>query len=615
VLLGVAAGGAVAFVLLRVFYRMVLGGASLGDTVLWTWPRLALGGPFSHVVLFGPVTAEGLLAALRSALPFAGLILASGSLIAFFDPRGLIFLVPRLRVGAGMVLAFSIALSTFPFVLEVIKKTRRSAALRGVRPGRLLIVPMMERTLERSVGIARALEIRGLSPQEKLPFAPQDGFADDGVSLHHFGVPDREVNDVSWDIPPGSRWVLSGATGVGKTTVLEALAQILNHPHEVGVEGTVRSSYGKAEVAYLPHDPSSIFLTSRVLDEVALGAILCGNTRAEALEMAREALESWNCEALATRHPGELSAGESLRVALAALTLTSPKLVLLDEPLGPLSAHSRTEVVCQLVKYSLAQGATVIMSDHGNREAGGLDGESVVLGSGGLSQGVFMAPRWELPERALYIKPDPDLVMDVADISVEFGNRRILDQVGIQVRRGETLVIVGDNGCGKSTLLHELASISRGPEPLCALVPHDVGELFVTASVREELELADRVAGANPGFSTLTLKSLAPSMGRGGIGMAVGETHPRDLSWGQQTALAIAIQMARKPTVLALDEPTRGLDSGAAQLLREVLSCVVETGTAVIIATHDYAFTDGGSDRVLSLRGGKLWESPAGVSR
>ena len=97
--------------------------------------------------------------------------------------------------------------------------------------------------------------------------------------------------------------------------------------------------------------------------------------------------------------------------------------------------------------------------------------------------------------------------------------------------------------------------------------------------------------------------------------MAVGDTHPRDLSWGQQTALAIAIQMSRKPTVLALDEPTRGLDSGAAQLLREVLSCVVETGTALIIATHDHAFTDAGSDRVLSLREGKLWESPAGVGR
>jgi len=615
VLLGIAAGGAVAFVLLRVFYRMVLGGASLGDTVLWTWPRLALGGPFSHVVLFGPVTAEGLLAALWSALPFALLILASGSLIAFFDPRGLIFLVPRLRVGAGMVLSFSIALSAFPFVLEVIKKTRRSALLRGVKPGRLLIVPMMERTLERSVGIARALEIRGLSPREKVPFAPRDGAADAGVSLHQFGVPDRRVNNVSWDIPPGSRWVLSGATGVGKTTVLEALAQTLDHPHEVGVEGTVRSSYGKAEVAYLPHDPSSIFLTSRVLDEVALGAILCGNSRAEALEMALSALGNWNCEALATRHPGDLSAGESLRVALAALTLTSPMLLLLDEPLGPLSAHSRTEVVGQLVNYSLTQGATIIMSDHGNREAGGLDGESVVLGSGGLSQGVFIAPGWELPERAPYTKPDPELVMDVADISVEFGNRRILDQVDIQVRRGETLVIAGDNGCGKSTLLHALASTSLGPEPLCALVPHDVGELFVTASVREELELADRVAGANPGFSALTLESLAPSMGRREISMAVGDTHPRDLSWGQQTALAIAIQMSRKPTVLALDEPTRGLDSGAAQLLREVLSCVVETGTALIIATHDHAFTDVGSDRVLSLREGKLWESPAGVSR
>lgn len=91
-------------------------------------------------------------------------------------------------------------------------------------------------------------------------------------------------------------------------------------------------------------------------------------------------------------------------------------------------------------------------------------------------------------------------------------------------------------------------------------------------------------------------------------------THPRDLSRGQQTALAIAIQLSRKPRVLLLDEPTRGLDEAACLALGEVMECVRETGTAIVMATHDEAIAATAHHRVLMLSGGVLSRYELGVS-
>jgi energy-coupling factor transport system ATP-binding protein len=90
-------------------------------------------------------------------------------------------------------------------------------------------------------------------------------------------------------------------------------------------------------------------------------------------------------------------------------------------------------------------------------------------------------------------------------------------------------------------------------------------------------------------------------------------THPRDLSRGQQTAVAIALQLSHKPAVLALDEPTRGLDSGAKAALAEVLACVQETGTAILSASHDDDFVAGQHDHLLRLVGGTLVPLEGGV--
>jgi len=85
--------------------------------------------------------------------------------------------------------------------------------------------------------------------------------------------------------------------------------------------------------------------------------------------------------------------------------------------------------------------------------------------------------------------------------------------------------------------------------------------------------------------------------------------HPRDLSRGQQTAVAIAIQLSHKPQVLGLDEPTRGLDEAAILSLREVIGCVKETGVALLIATHQPAHFAELSHHLYELSGGEIHKS------
>jgi energy-coupling factor transport system ATP-binding protein len=120
-----------------------------------------------------------------------------------------------------------------------------------------------------------------------------------------------------------------------------------------------------------------------------------------------------------------------------------------------------------------------------------------------------------------------------------------------------------------------------------AYVPSEPSDLFFTDSVAAELDLADKSAGAAPGLTSLTLESILSGPWRKAIVEEMAHTHPRDLSRGQQMALAIAIQMSHKPLVLALDEPTAGLDATAVETLMAVLECAMETGVSILVATQE----------------------------
>lgn len=216
------------------------------------------------------------------------------------------------------------------------------------------------------------------------------------------------------------------------------------------------------------------------------------------------------------------------------------------------------------------------------------------------------------------------VVLSARGLRVDYGRVAAVRGVDLDLRAGEVAALMGRNGSGKSSLLWALAGHAarsggavrlaagdaldgaRDPAAMrpararrhVALVPQSPSDLLYLDSVDAECDSADAQAGAPTGTARSVLDSLAP-----GIGHA---THPRDLSEGQRLALALAVQLSGLPTVLLLDEPTRGLDYAAKARLARTLADLAGRGCAVLLSSHDVEFVAGCASRVVVLADGEV---------
>lgn len=114
-----------------------------------------------------------------------------------------------------------------------------------------------------------------------------------------------------------------------------------------------------------------------------------------------------------------------------------------------------------------------------------------------------------------------------------------------------------------------------------------------------ELAQADR---ESDGVSALSARQI---LDRLAPGIADG-SHPRDLSEGQRLSLVLAIQLTSAPSVVLLDEPTRGLDYQAKHALIRIVDALTAEGRAVVISTHDVEFVAASADRVVVMAEGEI---------
>jgi energy-coupling factor transport system ATP-binding protein len=210
-----------------------------------------------------------------------------------------------------------------------------------------------------------------------------------------------------------------------------------------------------------------------------------------------------------------------------------------------------------------------------------------------------------------------DLVVEVRELHARHGTVPALHGIELDIGRGEVVALMGRNGAGKSTLLATLAGVHRPAsghvtvdgEPTTgrgagdvvrriALVPQQPADLLFAQTVDAECAAADRDAGATAGTTRALLDRTAPGI--------EGTTHPRDLSEGRRLSLAIAVVAVHEPAVLALDEPTRGLDYGAKRRLVAELRDRAAAGTTVVLATHDVELAVAVADRIVVLADGEV---------
>ncbi len=188
--------------------------------------------------------------------------------------------------------------------------------------------------------------------------------------------------------------VLLGPNGAGKTTALRALAglvplmggqvvldgQVLEDPAAGVRVAAERRPVGMVFQDYL------LFPHLSVLDNVAFGLRARGVPRARAREQAAAWLARMSMDGYAGARPRALSGGQAQRVALARALATSPRLLLLDEPLAALDAHARVELRRDLRRHLAAYQGTRVLVTHDPVEAMTLADRLVVLEGGRVSQ-------------------------------------------------------------------------------------------------------------------------------------------------------------------------------------------------------------------------------------
>ena len=485
----------------------------------------------------------------------------------------------------------------------------------------------------------------------------------DRVSVTYANASRPVLDQVSLTLPEGDLCLVVGGTGSGKSTLLGAINGLV--PHFTGgllggrvlVDGRDTARHRPRDLAdvvgYVGQDPLRGFVTDTVEDEIAYGMEQLGIAPVAMRKRVEETLDLLGIADLRRRPLVELSGGQQQRVAIAAVLAAQPSVLVLDEPTSALDPTAAQDVLSAISTLVHEVGLTVVLAEHRlERVMQAADSMIWLPGDGTAVHGnpadvlaaatitpplaaLARAAGWaEVPlsvrearrraqSEALLptppAPPDPastEAVLTAKNVVVSFGELTAVCGVDLVLAAGTVTALLGRNGAGKSSLLWALqgalscsGDISVGgldprglgaakARRLVTLVPQTAADLLYLPTVGDECDQADRESEAPEGTAVGLLAELGVTL--------PSDCDPRDLSEGQRLALVLAVQLAAKPRVLLLDEPTRGLDYRSKADLHRIVDRLAAGGMAVLISTHDVEFAALASRRTLLMADGEL---------
>ena len=427
-----------------------------------------------------------------------------------------------------------------------------------------------------------------------------------------------------------------------------------------------------SKIGYVMQNPDDQIVTDKVWHELAFGleSLGCDQTtmRTRVAEMACYfGIQDWF-----HRDVANLSGGQKQLLNLASVMAMQPEVLILDEPTSQLDPIAASDFLNTVRKINTELGTTVIITEHrledilpyadraivmdeGKVIANDVPGKvceelyvrnnpmfaamptpvRVFYGSGGqgkcpltvregrnwLSNCFKDEPKYSsLPAEALPAEvKDPALSMKELWFRYEKDSPDILRGVSADVARGSIFAIVGGNGAGKSTTLKAICGICkpyRGKikvfgKPVdkykkgelfsgcLAMLPQDPKSLFVKKTVREELrEMCGDEEKINSTAQICRITSLLDS-------------HPYDLSGGEQQRAALAKVLLTEPKLLLLDEPTKGIDCFFKETMAEILYKLKAQGITVVMVSHDVEFCAKYADTVSMFFDGQVLTTDA----
>ncbi len=404
-----------------------------------------------------------------------------------------------------------------------------------------------------------------------------------------------------------------------------------------------------AKIGYVMQNPDDQIVTDKVWHELAFGleSLGCDQTimRTRVAEMACYfGIQDWFHRDVAT-----LSGGQKQLLNLASIMAMQPEVLILDEPTSQLDPIAASDFLNTVRKINTQLGTTVLITEHRLEDILPYADRAVVMDAGKIvangaprevcaalyAQHSPMFTAMPTPVRVFYgsggaglcpltvregrnwltaafphgaavsamdapVPPDkpqePALCLKELWFRYEKNSPDILRGVSAEVPAGSIYAIVGGNGAGKSTVLKAICGICRPYrgkirifgrpaekykalfQNCLAMLPQDPRSLFVRKTVREDL--AEMCTDKQRIARVAAACQIEPLL----------DSHPYDLSGGEQQRAALAKVLLTQPKLLLLDEPTKGMDSFFKDSFAAILSELKAQGITIVMVSHDVEF-------------------------
>ncbi len=402
-------------------------------------------------------------------------------------------------------------------------------------------------------------------------------------------------------------------------------------------------------IGYVMQNPDSQIVTDQVWHELAFGLENLGIDQQGIRLRVAEIAQFFGLQPLFHKAVQKLSGGQKQLVNLAGVMVMQPEVLVLDEPTSQLDPVSAADFFQIVGRINRELGVTVILSEHRLESLYGAVDRVVMLDQGRIvadgtpektarqlmAEASDLIPALPAPvqisfgvtegsdcpitvrEGRLWLESygeqngmlgraapmkepqETEPVIQVRDLwfRYEKNGEDVLRGATFSVGRGQFCALVGGNGSGKSTLLKSICGlcrpyrgqvkvegkkVERYPkgelfQNRLAMLPQNPQYLFVNKTVAEDLaELGDQGA-VDSVVQRIEIEELL-------------DRHPYDLSGGELQKAALAKVFLLDPTILLLDEPTKGLDAFYKERFAEVLTQFQAGGGTILMVSHDVEF-------------------------
>ena len=501
----------------------------------------------------------------------------------------------------------------------------------------------------------------------------------------------KVLDKVDFDILPAEIKGLVGESGCGKTTLARSVLGILPKNSAVISSGTIlfedtdllkvpekslANSFRGRTVTFIPQDPFSSFnpfftIGSQMMELMKwkspersardtssqYEASREKHDRKRIIELLKQ-VQLPDAEGIMKRYPHEVSGGQRQRLMIAMALLPEPQMIIADEPTTALDVTIQAQILKLIRNLTVERGVSVIFTTHDLGVAYEICDQISVMLDGKIvensdSNKFFTNPRHSYTKKLLKSLPmgqasaltkskdDDRPILQINNLSKWFSidnvwNKRIgwlkaIDDVSLEVRKGEILGIVGESGCGKSTLGKTIMGIHPLTAGQITFEGSEIGHLKPSEArqLRRRLQYTYQDPGSSLdprwkiGRSLLEPLDIHTELSPAEKQQRVEEilaavnlpkTHldlyPHEISGGQQRRVGLARILTLHPSLVILDEPTSGLDVSVQATILKLFSDLREKfDLTYIFISHDLSVVKMFCNRVAVMYFGKVVEA------